>query len=216
MAPNTPSKPRAPRLTADDQVQFLLSCIRNATGGGKIDFANVAKECDIVSKGAAAKRYERLLKANNIAPAGSSSNLTSKPTTDENIDEDEVDGLEAARAGGGAGKGRKRTAAAASGRKGKTSGLLARKKTKGQLMKQMAVARAHRLVGMSDSEDDTVKQEDGEEDKEEDGMAIKKEDVDEEAMLMEDENGEGEIGARREMLGLGEAGFDDRDQEGTV
>ncbi|PYI30648.1 hypothetical protein BP00DRAFT_457665 [Aspergillus indologenus CBS 114.80] len=213
MAPSTPSKPRAPRLTADDQVQFLLSCIRNATGGGKIDFANVAKECDIVSKGAAAKRYERLLKANNIAPAGASSNLTSKPITDENIDEDEADGVEAAATGGGgAGKGRKRTAAAASGRKGRTSGLLARKKTKGQLMKQMAVARAHRLVGMSDSGDDTVKQED----EEEDGMAIKKEDVDEEEMLMEDENGEGEIGARREMLGLGEADFDDRDQEGTV
>ncbi|OJK01162.1 hypothetical protein ASPACDRAFT_1854559 [Aspergillus aculeatus ATCC 16872] len=192
MAPNTPSKPRAPRLTADDQVQFLLSCIRNATGGGKIDFANVADECDIVTKGAAAKRYERLLKANNIAPAGGS-NLTSKTTNDENADEDEADGLEAA-ATGGAGKSRKRksptaTAAAISGRKGKTSGLLARKRTKGQLMKEMAVARAHRMVGMSDSGDETVKQEDGEEDEnvDDDGLTIKKEDADEE-ILMEDEN----------------------------
>ncbi|RAH67042.1 uncharacterized protein BO66DRAFT_473716 [Aspergillus aculeatinus CBS 121060] len=191
MAPSTPSKPRAPRLTADDQVQFLLSCIRNATGGGKIDFANVAKECDIVTKGAAAKRYERLLKANNIAPAGGS-NLTSKTTNDEGVDEDEADGLEAA-ATGGAGKGRKRksptaTAAAISGRKGKTSGLLARKRTKGQLMKEMAVARSHRMVGMSDSGDETVKQEDGEDENDDGhGLTIKKEDADEE-ILMEDEN----------------------------
>ncbi|KAL8950002.1 MAG: hypothetical protein Q9183_007557, partial [Haloplaca sp. 2 TL-2023] len=34
-----------------------------------IDFEAVAGECGIVSKGAAAKRYERLLKAHNIVPA---------------------------------------------------------------------------------------------------------------------------------------------------
>ncbi|KAL9009252.1 MAG: hypothetical protein Q9173_005707 [Seirophora scorigena] len=52
-------------IPADQQVKFLLSCIRNSVNG-KIDFAEVAKECEIVSKGAAAKRYERLLKAANI------------------------------------------------------------------------------------------------------------------------------------------------------
>ncbi|KAL8773786.1 MAG: hypothetical protein Q9194_004242 [Teloschistes cf. exilis] len=52
----------------EDLVKFLISCIRHGVNG-KIDFDAVAKECDIVSKGAAAKRYERLLKAHNIIPA---------------------------------------------------------------------------------------------------------------------------------------------------
>ncbi|POR34129.1 Uncharacterized protein TPAR_05647 [Tolypocladium paradoxum] len=48
-----------------EQVRFLVSCIRNATSG-KPDFAAVATELEIVSKAAAQKRYERLLKAHDI------------------------------------------------------------------------------------------------------------------------------------------------------
>ncbi|PKX89758.1 uncharacterized protein P174DRAFT_378484 [Aspergillus novofumigatus IBT 16806] len=50
----------------DETVHFLLSCIRYSNSG-KVDFNEVAKECNIVSRGAAAKRYERLLKAYNEA-----------------------------------------------------------------------------------------------------------------------------------------------------
>ncbi|BDD55859.1 hypothetical protein MPDQ_004871 [Monascus purpureus] len=60
------------RVSSDEQVQFLLSCIRYSVNG-KIDFAEVAKECNIVSKGAANKRYERLMKAHNIPPHGTAS-----------------------------------------------------------------------------------------------------------------------------------------------
>ncbi|PNY28830.1 Uncharacterized protein TCAP_01249 [Tolypocladium capitatum] len=48
-----------------EQVKFLVSCIRNATSG-KPDFSAVATELEIVSKAAAQKRYERLLKAHDI------------------------------------------------------------------------------------------------------------------------------------------------------
>ncbi|KAJ4409967.1 hypothetical protein N0V82_009369 [Gnomoniopsis sp. IMI 355080] len=50
---------------ADAQFKFLIACIKYSTAG-KIDFAQVAAECEIVSKGAAAKRYERLMKAHGI------------------------------------------------------------------------------------------------------------------------------------------------------
>ncbi|EAW23527.1 uncharacterized protein NFIA_022380 [Aspergillus fischeri NRRL 181] len=50
----------------DETVQFLLSCIRYSNSG-KVDFNEVAKACNIVSRGAAAKRYECLLKAYNEA-----------------------------------------------------------------------------------------------------------------------------------------------------
>ncbi|GIK02107.1 hypothetical protein Aspvir_006150 [Aspergillus viridinutans] len=50
----------------DETVQFLLSCIRYSNSG-KVDFNEVAKECNIVSKAAAAKRYVRLIKAYNEA-----------------------------------------------------------------------------------------------------------------------------------------------------
>ncbi|GFG01064.1 hypothetical protein IFM5058_00283 [Aspergillus udagawae] len=59
----------------DETVQFLLSCIRYSNSG-KVDFNEVAKECNIVSKGAAAKRYERLIKAYNEA-----ANTTTTTTT---------------------------------------------------------------------------------------------------------------------------------------
>ena len=55
------------RLSADDQVRFLLSCVKNANNGkvrhhplppdstdtAQIDFNEVAKECGVVSRGAA-------------------------------------------------------------------------------------------------------------------------------------------------------------------
>ncbi|KAF7539898.1 hypothetical protein G7054_g1758 [Neopestalotiopsis clavispora] len=57
--------------TKDDstQFQFLITCIKNSNAG-KVDFAAVAEQLDIVSKGAAAKRYERLMKAHGIGPNG--------------------------------------------------------------------------------------------------------------------------------------------------
>ncbi|GAD97999.1 predicted protein [Paecilomyces variotii No. 5] len=57
------------RVNSDEQFQFLLSCIRYSSNG-KVDFGEVAKECNIVSKGAAAKRYERMMKAHGINPNG--------------------------------------------------------------------------------------------------------------------------------------------------
>ncbi|KAE8356631.1 hypothetical protein BDV28DRAFT_144956 [Aspergillus coremiiformis] len=57
------------RITDTEQLEFLLSCIRHSNNG-KVDFEEVAKECDIVTKGAAAKRYERLVKCRSNASAG--------------------------------------------------------------------------------------------------------------------------------------------------
>ncbi|KAH8820581.1 hypothetical protein F5884DRAFT_866459 [Xylogone sp. PMI_703] len=62
-------------ISNEEQFKFLISCIRYSNNG-KVDFTEVAKECNIVSKGAAAKRYERLMKAHGISPNGS----PSKPT----------------------------------------------------------------------------------------------------------------------------------------
>ncbi|KJK63095.1 hypothetical protein P875_00034067 [Aspergillus parasiticus SU-1] len=59
-------------VTDAEQIEFLLSCVRHANSG-KVDFGEVAKECSIVSRGAAAKRYERLLKGRNNAPGAGSS-----------------------------------------------------------------------------------------------------------------------------------------------
>ncbi|KAI0131227.1 hypothetical protein F4814DRAFT_445368 [Daldinia grandis] len=58
-----------PALDVDSQFKFLIVCIKHSTAG-KIDFTEVAKECEIVTKGAAAKRYERLMKAHGIGTAG--------------------------------------------------------------------------------------------------------------------------------------------------
>ncbi|KAK6955310.1 hypothetical protein Daesc_002943 [Daldinia eschscholtzii] len=58
-----------PALDIDSQFKFLIVCIKHSTAG-KVDFTEVAKECEIVSKGAAAKRYERLMKAHGIGTAG--------------------------------------------------------------------------------------------------------------------------------------------------
>ncbi|KAI1471887.1 uncharacterized protein F4812DRAFT_197760 [Daldinia caldariorum] len=58
-----------PALDIDSQFKFLIMCIKHSTAG-KVDFTEVAKECEIVSKGAAAKRYERLLRAHGISATG--------------------------------------------------------------------------------------------------------------------------------------------------
>ncbi|ERF74007.1 hypothetical protein EPUS_03821 [Endocarpon pusillum Z07020] len=57
------------RASSEDQLNFLLSCVKHACNG-KVDFVEVAQECGVVSKGAAAKRYERLLKGKGISPNG--------------------------------------------------------------------------------------------------------------------------------------------------
>ncbi|EAS30784.3 uncharacterized protein CIMG_06263 [Coccidioides immitis RS] len=57
------------RTSSEEQLNFLLSCVKHSNNG-KVNFEAVATECEIVTKGAAAKRYERLLKANGINPNG--------------------------------------------------------------------------------------------------------------------------------------------------
>ncbi|KAL1841416.1 hypothetical protein VTJ49DRAFT_7093 [Mycothermus thermophilus] len=52
----------------EGQFKFLLACIKHSAAG-KVNFEEVAKETGIVSKAAAAKRYERLLKAHGISPS---------------------------------------------------------------------------------------------------------------------------------------------------
>ncbi|KAK2751339.1 hypothetical protein FQN55_001074 [Onygenales sp. PD_40] len=59
------------RVSAEEQFSFLISCVKHSNNG-KVDFTEVAKECNIVTKGAAAKRYERMMKANGINPNGGS------------------------------------------------------------------------------------------------------------------------------------------------
>ncbi|TLD33076.1 hypothetical protein PspLS_00821 [Pyricularia sp. CBS 133598] len=67
-------------MAPEDQVKFLVTCIKHGGGGGKIDFAAVATELDIVSKAAAAKRYERLLKSYNIHPTSLTATNTPENT----------------------------------------------------------------------------------------------------------------------------------------
>ncbi|KAF7901312.1 hypothetical protein EAF00_003533 [Botryotinia globosa] len=55
----------------EEQFKFLISCIRYSNNG-KVDFGQVAKECKIVTKGAAAKRYERMMRSHGIAPNAAS------------------------------------------------------------------------------------------------------------------------------------------------
>ncbi|KAG7417097.1 hypothetical protein DER46DRAFT_569432 [Fusarium sp. MPI-SDFR-AT-0072] len=56
-----------------DQVKFLVSCIGH-TSNGRPDFQAVADELSIVSKAAAQKRYERMLKAHGISRPGALAN----------------------------------------------------------------------------------------------------------------------------------------------
>ncbi|KAL1959062.1 hypothetical protein VTO42DRAFT_3303 [Malbranchea cinnamomea] len=63
------------RTSSDEQLNFLIKCVKHSNNG-KVDFQAVADECGIVSKGAAAKRYERLLKSNGVNPNGGGSATT--------------------------------------------------------------------------------------------------------------------------------------------
>ncbi|KAH7272121.1 hypothetical protein MRS44_002628 [Fusarium solani] len=63
-----------------DQVKFLVSCIGH-TSNGRPDFQAVADELAIVSKAAAQKRYERMLKAHGISRPGVLAGGDSAPAT---------------------------------------------------------------------------------------------------------------------------------------
>ncbi|KAF3479820.1 uncharacterized protein GIQ15_06796 [Arthroderma uncinatum] len=56
------------RVTPEETCIFLIKCIKHSNSG-KVDFGAVAEECGIVTKGAAAKRYERILKGNGVHPS---------------------------------------------------------------------------------------------------------------------------------------------------
>ncbi|KAL6860290.1 hypothetical protein ACO1O0_004317 [Amphichorda felina] len=73
----------AGKIDASEQVKFLLSCIRN-TNNGRPDFSAVATELSIVSKAAAQKRYERMLKAHNAAAANPPSPTDTEATPNKN------------------------------------------------------------------------------------------------------------------------------------
>ncbi|KAJ9149829.1 hypothetical protein NKR23_g3919 [Pleurostoma richardsiae] len=65
-----------PGHDTESQFKFLIACIKHSASG-KVDFGKVAEELDIVSKGAAAKRYERLMKAHGISSSGNPRNGSS-------------------------------------------------------------------------------------------------------------------------------------------
>ncbi|TQV97614.1 hypothetical protein V2A60_006643 [Cordyceps javanica] len=69
-----------------ENVRFLVACINHNTNG-KPNFELVAQELGIVSKGAASKRYERLLKSCGVSPSG-------KPLAATTAAADPVDGDE--------------------------------------------------------------------------------------------------------------------------
>ncbi|WYZ36573.1 hypothetical protein EsH8_II_000079 [Colletotrichum jinshuiense] len=58
---------------AEGQVKFLVNCIKYSQNG-RVDFDAVATDCNIVSKAAAAKRFERILKAHGMKPGELSKN----------------------------------------------------------------------------------------------------------------------------------------------
>lgn len=68
-------------ITDQQNVLFLLSCLRNAQGPFQVNFHKVIEECDIVSVGAASKRLSRLsIKYQNGAPG---ENAKGEEGTDE-------------------------------------------------------------------------------------------------------------------------------------
>ncbi|TGO22945.1 hypothetical protein BPAE_0149g00080 [Botrytis paeoniae] len=76
----------------EEQFKFLISCIRYSNNG-KVDFGQVAKECKIVTKGAAtpanpsslsAKRYERMMRSHGIAPNAASIKPAPGPSSPPN------------------------------------------------------------------------------------------------------------------------------------
>ncbi|KKY37328.1 hypothetical protein UCDDA912_g02673 [Diaporthe ampelina] len=70
-------------IDTESQFKFLIACIKH-TNAGKVDFGKVAEELSIVTKAAAAKRYERLMKAHGIEKSnggGTNSAGASGPST---------------------------------------------------------------------------------------------------------------------------------------
>ncbi|KAH7015284.1 hypothetical protein EDB80DRAFT_679220 [Ilyonectria destructans] len=63
-----------------DQVKFLVSCIGH-TNNGRPDFQAVADNLGIVSKAAAQKRYERMLKAHGIKAGGRTNTAAKEEST---------------------------------------------------------------------------------------------------------------------------------------
>ncbi|KAF3918845.1 hypothetical protein ABW20_dc0101844 [Dactylellina cionopaga] len=98
MAPNA--------LTSDEgQFMFLISCIKYSKNG-KPDFELVAQDRGIVSKGAAAKRFSRMMKTYGISlveggPRKShKDDVESPPATDEDEKFGNVKGMKEGRGGG--------------------------------------------------------------------------------------------------------------------
>ncbi|EAW08481.1 uncharacterized protein ACLA_032160 [Aspergillus clavatus NRRL 1] len=96
-----------PSTSNDETVQFLIACIK-FSNSGKVDFAEVAKECNIVTKAAAAKRYERLMKAHNASPIAKGS--ASDTGTDASPKKTKSSPAKKGKAGGGAGPSKRKTA----------------------------------------------------------------------------------------------------------
>ncbi|CEJ80476.1 hypothetical protein VHEMI00655 [[Torrubiella] hemipterigena] len=71
------------KADAADHIRFLVACIKS-TGAGRPDFDQVAEQLGIVTRGAAQKRYERLIKAHGLGPA------SAKPEKSEATEEDEA------------------------------------------------------------------------------------------------------------------------------
>ncbi|KAH8878832.1 hypothetical protein GQ53DRAFT_613459, partial [Thozetella sp. PMI_491] len=69
---------KMPSMDTESQFKFLISCIKHSTAG-KVNFSAVANELQIVSKAAAAKRYERLMKSHGVNPSGGNSATTADP-----------------------------------------------------------------------------------------------------------------------------------------
>ncbi|GKZ68078.1 hypothetical protein AnigIFM60653_006906 [Aspergillus niger] len=192
----TPTKPT--RITPDEQLHFLLSCIRHSNSG-KIDFTTVAKECSIVTKAAAAKRYERLLKSHGINTSGSGS----LPSSSSNTPAKKRPGTATTTASS--------TAAAGSttptSRKRKADGISdASKKAKG--LKKMAVARAESLMQKKQHAGVGIKKEEGVDDDDDDDEETE-EDEEMKAALEE----EGLSGVDGELAVKEEAGDDEEGVE---
>ncbi|KAL8951811.1 MAG: hypothetical protein Q9222_002227 [Ikaeria aurantiellina] len=82
VAPKSPEKKggKATGISTEEHFKFLIACIR-WSNGGKVNFDEVAKECNVVTKAAAAKRFERLMKAHGIEKASLSNSSSESPGT---------------------------------------------------------------------------------------------------------------------------------------
>ncbi|KAL2868727.1 uncharacterized protein BJX67DRAFT_379678 [Aspergillus lucknowensis] len=91
-------------VSNEEHITLLLSCIQHSTNG-KIDFAAVAKDCNIVTGPAAAKRFSRLMAAHKRSTGADPSTSNAGPVANEQAEETEAPTAPAK-------KGRKRKVAA--------------------------------------------------------------------------------------------------------